>query len=51
MKKDWQDPAKRPPKPQTMETPGDFRQFTDTMRKLMKVKPVRKSASRGPVSS
>jgi len=51
MKKQWEDPAKRQPKPETMETPGDFRQFTETMRKLMKVKPERKPASPGPVSA
>jgi hypothetical protein len=37
MKKKWEDPAKHPPKPETMNTPGDFRRFTDLMRKLVSV--------------
>jgi hypothetical protein len=48
MKKKWEDPAKRPPKPETMNTPGDFERFTDLMRKIVeKPKPV----SRGPAVS
>jgi hypothetical protein len=35
MKKPWIDPAKQPPKPETMNTPGDFGRFTDLMRKIV----------------
>jgi len=48
MKKLWIDPAKQPAKPETMNTPGDFKVFTDLMRKIVE-KP--KPASHGPVSS
>jgi hypothetical protein len=48
MKKKWEDPAKQPPKPETMNTPGDFRKFTDLMRKIIE-KP--KPASPGPARS
>jgi len=51
MKKRWDDPAKRPPKPETMATPGDFRQFTETMRTMLKAKPEKKRASHGPAVS
>jgi hypothetical protein len=44
----WEDPAKRTPKPETMNTPGDFKVFTDLMRKIVE-KP--KPASRGPAAS
>ena len=44
----WQDPAKLPPKPETMNTPGDFERFTDLMRQIVH-KP--KPASPGPVAS
>jgi hypothetical protein len=48
MKKPWIDPAKQSPKPETMNTPGDFGRFTDLMRKIVeKPKPV----SRAPASS
>jgi hypothetical protein len=45
MKKQWEDPAKRPPAKETMNTPGDFKVFTDLMRKVVE-KP--KPASHGP---
>jgi hypothetical protein len=48
MKTKWEDPAKQPPKPETMNTPGDFKVFTDLMRKIVD-KP--KSSSPGPVAS
>jgi hypothetical protein len=48
MKKPWIDPAKQPPKPETMNTPGDFRQFTDTMRTMLKAKPEKKPLSASP---
>jgi hypothetical protein len=51
MNKKWQDPAKRLPNPETMETTGSFAQFTENMRKLMTVKPEKKPASPAPVSS
>jgi hypothetical protein len=51
MKKQWVDPAKRPPSPETMATPGNFNEFTEVMKKLMKVKPAKKHASPGPVSA
>jgi hypothetical protein len=47
----WVDPAKRPPKPETMNTRGDFRQFTETMRKMLKAKPEKKPASHAPAGS
>jgi hypothetical protein len=48
MSNKWSDPAKLPPKPETMNTPGDFGRFTDLMKKIVqKPKPV----SPGPVSS
>jgi hypothetical protein len=51
MKISWDDPAKRPPKPETMNTPGDFQKFTETMKTMLKAKPEKKSASRVPVVS
>ena len=42
-KKAWTDPAKRPASDETMNTPGDFRQFTETMRTMLKAKPAKKS--------
>ena len=48
MSKKWVDPAKQPPKPETMNTPGDFGKFTDLMRKIIE-KP--KTASPGPARS
>jgi hypothetical protein len=48
MIKKWDDPAKQPAKPETMNTPGDFKVFTDLMRKIID-KP--KPASPGPVAS
>jgi hypothetical protein len=51
MAKPWRDPAKQPPKPETMNTSGDFAQFTENMRKLMRAKPEKKPASPVPVSS
>jgi hypothetical protein len=48
MKRPWKDPAKLPPKKETMNTPGDYGRFTDLMRKIVeKAKP----ASPGPVAS
>jgi hypothetical protein len=44
----WVDPAKLPPKPETMNTPGDFERFTDLMKKIVE-KP--KPSSRAPVAS
>jgi hypothetical protein len=41
MKKAWQDPAKLPPKPETMNTPGDFGVFTETMKRIIHMKPTR----------
>lgn len=35
MKKKWDDPAKHAPKTETMNTPGDFKVFTDLMRKVV----------------
>lgn len=52
MAKPWTDPVKRPAKPETMATPGDFKRFTEAMKKLMKVKPEKaKNASPGPAVS
>jgi len=48
MSKKWDDPAKRPPKAETMNTPGDFGAFTDLMKKIVE-KP--KTASPGPRAS
>jgi hypothetical protein len=47
MSEKWIDPAKLPPKPETMNTPGDFKVFTDLMRKVVeKSKPVSPGAAR-----
>jgi hypothetical protein len=46
--KRWDDPAKRPPKSETMNTPGDFRQFTESMRTMLKAKPEKKPLSASP---
>jgi hypothetical protein len=35
MKKPWQNPVSRPAKQSTLDTPGNFRQFTDLMRKVV----------------
>jgi len=48
MKTKWQDPAKQPPKPETMNISGDFERFTDLMRKIVE-KP--KAASPGSAAS
>jgi hypothetical protein len=46
MGKKWEDAAKQPPKPETMNTPGDFKRFTDLMRKIVeKPKPVSPGAA------
>jgi len=50
MNKIWDNPVKHPPKQATLDTPGDFSDFTEVMRKLMKVKPEKKPASPGPAS-
>jgi hypothetical protein len=42
LKRQWDDPAKRPASAETMNTPGDFRQFTETMRTMLKAKPEKK---------
>jgi hypothetical protein len=51
----WIDPAKRPPKPETMNTPGDFGKFTELMKRVVKVRLPREekptSASPGPAVS
>jgi hypothetical protein len=49
MSEKWKDPAKQPPKPETMNTPGDFGVFIDLMRKIVPAKP--KTASPGPAAS
>ena len=41
MKKKWEDPAKRLPKAETMNTPGDFGAFTDLMKRIIHKKPAR----------
>jgi hypothetical protein len=51
MKKQWDNPAKRRPKDETMNTPGDFKQFTEIMRTMLKAKPEKKYASPGTVAS
>jgi hypothetical protein len=51
MRKAWVDPVKKPAKPETMGTPGDFRKFTETMRTMLKAKPEKKRASPGPAVS
>jgi hypothetical protein len=51
MAKPWRDPAKLPPKSETLNTPGDFSRFTAAMKAILKVKPEKKPASPGPVSA
>jgi hypothetical protein len=48
MNEKWIDPAKLPPKPETMNTSGSFRVFTDLMKKIVE-KP--KPASRAPADA
>jgi hypothetical protein len=48
LKRQWKNPAKESPKPETMNTPGDFRVFTDVMKKIVR-KP--KPSSPSPVAS
>jgi len=38
----WSNPAKQLPHSETMSTPGDFRQFTEVMRTMLKAKPEKK---------
>jgi hypothetical protein len=48
MRKPWTDPVKsRPAKESTLNTKGNFREFTDLMRKIV----VKKPASHGPAAS
>lgn len=49
MKTQWEDPAKRPASQETMNTPGDFKVFTDLMSKIVK-KP-KPTASRAPAGA
>ncbi len=35
MKNAWEDPAKLPPKSETMNTPGDFKVFTDLTKRIV----------------
>lgn len=49
MSKQWQDPAKQPPKQETMNTPGDFKVFIDLMKKIVPAKP--KAVSHGSDAS
>ena len=51
MKKQWDNPAKRAPKDETMNTPGDFKKFTEIMRVMLKAKPEKKRVSLGPAVS
>jgi hypothetical protein len=51
MKKQWDDPVKRPPSAETMNTQGDFRKFADAMRTMLKAKPEKKPASHGAAVS
>jgi hypothetical protein len=46
MKKTWVNPTKQPPKEETMNTPGDFKAFTELMKKIVK-----KPSSRDPAAS
>jgi len=46
-KRKWIDPVKKSASVETMNTPGNFQQFTDTMRRLIKAKPLKKPASPG----
>jgi len=39
MKKKWDDPVKRLPNLETMNTPGDFERFTDLMRREIELVP------------
>ncbi len=49
MKKAWDDPVKRKPSEETMSTPGDFKVFTDLMKRVVEKKP--KPASPAPAAS
>jgi hypothetical protein len=52
----WEDPVRgRAPKESTMQTEGDFSQFTALMKRVVKIRPPREakpiSASPGPAAS
>ncbi len=52
MKKTWTNPVKRPPLESTMNTEGDFGNFTSFMRKIVNARPEKrtpKTASSSPV--
>ena len=55
MKKTWHDPVRRPAKQSTLDTPGDFKKFTELMRKVVSIPPERgkksPSSSRVPDAS
>ena len=46
VKKQWENPAKHPPKPETMNTPGDFKAFTETMERIIHKQPARAQVKR-----
>ena len=49
-KKPWQNPVSRPAKEATMNMPGNFEKFTETMRTMLKAKPEKKRVSRVPAA-
>ena len=58
MKAKWQDPVKRPPLESTLQIEGDFGNFTELMKRVVRMKltreekqPTPASASPGPVAS
>ena len=58
MKKPWKNPVAHPAKQSTMQTEGDFANFAELMKRVVKVKPPREakqisiaSASPGPAVS
>jgi len=54
MKKNWRDPVKgHPAKESTLHVRGDFEQFTELMKRIVKVRPreAKTSASLGPAAS
>ena len=46
MAKFWDNPSKRPPQKATLETEGNFEEFTLLMKRLMTVKPVKPATVR-----
>jgi hypothetical protein len=47
----WKNPVKKAATAETLNTPGNFAQFTEAMRKMLKAKPEKKPVFRAPAAS